>query len=223
MTERHYGKHRGLVTDNKDPSNLGRLRAKVPEVLRDVETGWALPAAPYAGDGIGLFSVPPENSGVWIEFESGDVSRPIWTGCWWADDQRPENYDGTKATPSLKIVRSEQGLIVSLDDDGQTISLSDDSGDNIVTIEVKKGQVTVKGATKVVVDAPQIELVEDSTHPVVFGDELLTYLNEIVNLYATHMHPGEMALGVLPVTPMTPVPPLSPATPSLLSTRVKTG
>ena len=223
MSERHYGKHRGLVTDNKDPSNLGRIRAKVPEILQDVATGWALPAAPYAGDGVGIFAIPAVNAGVWIEFEAGDVSRPIWTGCWWADDQRPKNHDGKQATPPLKIVRSEQGLIVSLDEDGQTISLSDDSGDNIVTIEVKKGQVTVKGATKVVVDAPQIQLVEDSTHPVVFGDELLTYLNQIVNLYATHMHTGEMALGVLPVTPAPPVPPFTPATPSLLSTRVTTG
>jgi hypothetical protein len=113
--------------------------------------------------------------------------------------------------------------MVSLDDGGQTIALSDENGHNIVTIEVTKGQVTVKGATKVVVEAPQIQLVEDSTHPVVFGDELLTYLNQIVNLYATHVHPGELALGVLPVTPAPPVPPFPPATPQLLSSRVTTG
>ena len=74
-----------------------------------------------------------------------------------------------------------------------------------------------------VVQAPQIELVEDSTHPVVFGDELLQYLNQIVELYQTHMHPGELALGVLPVTPAPPVPPFPPALPTLLSTRVTTG
>ena len=221
--QRHYGKYRGLVVDVQDPNNLGRLRARVPEVLQDVETGWALPAAPYAGDGVGSWTIPPVGAGVWIEFEAGDVSRPIWSGCWWASDQRPENQDGSKAVPSLKIVRSEQGLLVSLDDQSQTIAVSDSNGANIVKIEVQKGQITVKGATKVVVEAPQIELVENATHPVVFGDDLLQYLNQLVQLYQTHVHPGELALGVFPVTPAPPVPPFPPATPALLSTRVKTG
>ena len=44
-----FGKYRGIVTDNDDPKNLGRLKARVPEILQDVETGWALPCAPYAG------------------------------------------------------------------------------------------------------------------------------------------------------------------------------
>jgi hypothetical protein len=57
----------------------------------------------------------------------------------------------------------------------------------------------------------------------VFGDKLLQYLQQVVQMYQTHMHPGEMAAGVFPVTPMTPVPPLPPPTPSLLSQKVKAG
>jgi uncharacterized protein involved in type VI secretion and phage assembly len=220
--ERHFGKYRGLVVDVNDPQELGRIRARVPEVLQSVETGWALPAAPYAGDGVGSWTIPPVGAGVWIEFEAGDVSRPIYSGCWWGDGQRPKNHTGSQAVPGLKIVRSEQGLLVSLDDDGRTISVSDEDGKNILTIEVQKGQITVKGATKAVVEAPQIELVENATHPVVFGDDLVQYLNQLGNIYQTHVHPGETALG-FPVTPAPPVPPFPPATPALLSTKVKTG
>jgi tRNA-dihydrouridine synthase len=54
-------------------------------------------------------------------------------------------------------------------------------------------------------------------------DDLLTFLNQMINIYTTHTHPGELALGVFPVTPMTPVPPMPPATPALLSVKVKTG
>ena len=220
----HYGKYRGIVTDNQDPNNLGRLKARVPEVLLDVETGWALPAAtPYSGDGSGLYTVPEPGAGVWIEFEAGDVSRPIWSGCWWGDGQLPKNNSGTAATPSMKIIRSEQGLMVTMDDDGQTIHVSDQNGQNMLEIQVQPGKITIKGATKAVVEAPQIELVENSTHPVVFGDQLLQYLNQIVQLYQVHVHPGELALGVFPVTPAPPVPPLPPATPVLVSQRVKTG
>jgi uncharacterized protein involved in type VI secretion and phage assembly len=223
QTSRYYGKYRGIVTDNQDPNNLGRLKARVPEVLASVETGWALPSLPYSGEGSGAYTVPEPGAGVWIEFEAGEVSRPIWTGCWWGADQLPKNNAGTAATPAIKIIRSEQGLMVTMDDGGQTIHVSDQNAQNMLEIQVQPGKITIKGATKAVVEAPQIELVENSTHPVVFGDQLLQYLNQIVSLYQTHVHPGELALGVFPVTPAPPVPPLPPATPALISQRVKTG
>src|SRR4051794_35412602 len=101
----HYGKYRGTVTDNQDPKNLGRLKAKVPEVLNEVETGWALPAFPYSGDGEGSYAVPPTGAGVWIEFEAGEVSKPIWSGAWFGDSQLPKDNSGTAATPDIKILR----------------------------------------------------------------------------------------------------------------------
>ena len=219
---RYFGKYRGTVTDNADPTHRGRVKVRVPAVLGDLET-WALPCLPYAGNGVGVYTVPEPGAGVWVEFEAGDASYPIWTGGFWADGELPKNEQGTPAVPSLRIIRSEKGLLVSFDDDAQVLTLSDEDGSNIMTIEVGQGKIKIKGNLKVVVEAPQIELVENATHPVVFGDNLLTYLNQLVQLYQTHTHPGELALGVLPVTPAPPVPPLPPATPALLSLKVKTG
>jgi uncharacterized protein involved in type VI secretion and phage assembly len=222
QTSRHYGKYRGTVTDNNDPRNQGRLKVQVPEVLADVASGWALPCAPYASEKTGIYSVPPVGAGVWVEFEAGDTSRPIWVGCWWPSDKLPTDEGGASATPDLKIARSEQGLLLALHDDSQTIALSDSNGDNLLKIEVQQGAVTLKASTKVVVDAPMIQLVANSTHPGVFGDNLLTFLNQLVTMFNTHMHPGQMA-GPLPVTPMVPSPPLTPPDPSLLSTTVTLG
>jgi hypothetical protein len=221
-TERHYGKYRGTVTDNADPSNLGRLRARVPEVLLDVDCGWALPCAPWAGEELGAFAVPPVGAGVWIEFEAGDPSRPIWSGCWWASDKLPKDEAGTAATPAVKIIRSEQGLMVSIDDDGQTISVSDGDGSNMLRIEVQAGLVKILASTKAVVEAPAIELVEDAGHPVVYGDDLVQYLKQVVQMYGSHTHPGQStAMG--PVTPTPPQPALPQPTSALLSTKVKVG
>lgn len=218
-----FGKYRGLVADNQDPRHLGRLKARVPEVLGDVETGWALPAAPYAGDGVGVYTVPARDAGVWIEFESGDVSRPIWSGCWWGEGQSPSDETGSPATPARKIIRTEQGLLLALDDGGRTITLSDSDGNNLLKFQVEQGRITVQAAAKVVVEAPQIELVQGAPHPLVFGDQLLTYLNQLVAMFNSHVHPGELALGILPVTPAPPVPFFPPAKPSLLSERVNCG
>jgi uncharacterized protein involved in type VI secretion and phage assembly len=221
-TGRHYGKYRGVVTDNQDPKKLGRLKLRVPEILGEVETGWALPSAPYAGDGSGVFTIPSPGALVWAEFEAGDVSRPLWAGCCWSAGKLPKDEGGSEATPDVKILRSEQGLMLALHDDDQAIALSDSDGRNLVHIEVRQGQVTVKAATKVVVEAPQIEIVENATHPAVFGDQLTTYLNQLVTLFNSHMHPGQMA-GAVPVTPMPPTAPFTPPTPSLISTKVKVG
>lgn len=221
-TSKHYGKYRGTVTNNDDPRKQGRIRVQVPEILGDIDSGWALPCAPYAGDKTGAYAVPAVGAGVWVEFEAGDVSRPIWVGCWWQSNSAPTDESGTAVTPDVKIVRSEQGLLLALHDDSQTIALSDSNGSNILKIESQQGRVTLKAATKVVVDAPQIELVANATHPGVFGDNLLTYLTQVVTMFNAHMHPGQMA-GPIPVTPTPPVAPLTPPTPAMLSMTVKLG
>lgn len=222
IRNRHFGKYRGKVTDTNDPTMLGRVKVSVPAVLGELEV-WAMPCLPYAGDGTGIFTIPEIDSGVWVEFEGGDPSFPIYTGGFWATAEVPKNEKNIPATPPLKIIRTKAGLLVSMDDTGQVLTLSDENGSNIITLEVLKGQITVKGKIKVVVEAPQIELVENATHPVVFGDELMSYFNQLVQLYNTHLHPGEMALGILPVTPAPPVPPFTPPTPALISTKVKAG
>ena len=207
-----FGKYRGTVTDNNDPTGRGRLEVLVPAVMGE-QPVWALPCAPYAGNNMGIYMVPEPGTGVWVEFEAGDPSYPIWVGCFWGDNETPKNERGTKAAPPLKIIRSQKGLLVTLDDKQQVITLSDKEGNNLVTIEVQQGKVTVKGAQKVVVEAPQIELVENATHPVVFGDELLKYLTKLVLAYQLHTHgPSSPPSNTFP-----------PATPDLISTQVKSG
>lgn len=217
-----YGKYRGVVSDVDDPQSMGRLRASVPEVLGEVESPWALPCAPYSGDGMGIYAVPPVGTGVWMEFEAGDPARPIWAGCWWGTDQLPQNETGAVTRPAIKIIRTESGTMLTMDDDNQVITLSDEDGDNILKIEVTRGKITIKGQTKAIVEAPQIELVENATHPVVFGDELITYLSQLVSIYQSHIHPGETVVGI-PVTPAPPFPQFPMPTPSLISTIVKAG
>jgi uncharacterized protein involved in type VI secretion and phage assembly len=80
---RFYGKYRGVVTDNSDPMQIGRVMAQVPDVLSESPSSWALPCVPAAGLQSGLYIVPPIGSQVWIEFERGDPSLPIWTGGFW--------------------------------------------------------------------------------------------------------------------------------------------
>jgi hypothetical protein len=80
---RYYGKYRGLVIDNIDPLQIGRVMVQVPDVLGETPSSWALPCVPAAGIQSGVFVVPPIGSQVWVEFEQGDADYPIWTGGFW--------------------------------------------------------------------------------------------------------------------------------------------
>jgi uncharacterized protein involved in type VI secretion and phage assembly len=142
---RYYGKFRGIVTDNNDPHKQGRIRAKVPELFGNEQTGWAMPCVPYAPPGHGMLVLPEADSNVWVEFESGDPSRPIWAGCWWPIDKA-----ASISSPSMKIFETAAGNRITLDDTSgsESISLQDKNGATVTLnqqgIELKKGGMSVQ-------------------------------------------------------------------------------
>lgn len=137
MSGPFYGKFRGVVTDNRDPLMLGRVKARVQDVLGKNDTGWALPSLPYAGKGVGLFLVPPVDASVWIEFEHGDPDYPIWTGCFWSQGELPAN----PAVAEMKVLKTDAG----------TITLNDLPGAGGITIETAAGM-------KIVINMQGIEI-----------------------------------------------------------------
>ena len=156
-----YGKYAGKVVDNQDPQNLGRLQVSCPAVLGSLNA-WARPCVPYAGPGVGFFFLPPVGAGVWVEFEGGDVSRAIWTGCYWAQGELP----GDATSPDIKLIVTAaaslriddtQGEIVIANQPGSTITLNDEVsteagsathtvGANGVVSESSPGKVEVGAA-----------------------------------------------------------------------------
>ncbi|MFF7133735.1 phage baseplate assembly protein V [Streptomyces sp. NPDC008196] len=128
-----YGKFRGVVTDNTD--DRGRIRATVADVYGSEKSPWALPAVPYAGNGVGLYLIPPVGALVWIEFEHGDPDHPVWSGCFWAENQAPAT------TPEKKVLKTAAG----------TVTLDETLNKEAVTIETARG-------LKITIDKNGIEI-----------------------------------------------------------------
>lgn len=122
----YFGKYRATVTDVEDPKQQCRIRARVPAVLGEQQCGWALPVAAFAGDGHGLVLLPEVGSGVWIEFEAGQLNSPIWSGGWWAEGQRPAPQAQGK-----RVLVSKKGHQMMMDDDGDEVTLVHASGPEI--------------------------------------------------------------------------------------------
>ncbi|MEM1177005.1 MAG: phage baseplate assembly protein V [Acidobacteriota bacterium] len=86
---RFYGKYRGEVIENDDLEARGRILAIVPAIPGSL-LNWAMPCVPYGGEAVGFYSIPPIGANVWIEFEGGNPSYPIWSGCFWEEGEFPE-------------------------------------------------------------------------------------------------------------------------------------
>ena len=81
--EKYSGKYRGVVMNNIDPMQMGRIMVQVPDVTGLATSSWAMPCVPVAGIQTGMYAIPIIGSGVWIEFEQGDPDYPVWVGCFW--------------------------------------------------------------------------------------------------------------------------------------------
>jgi uncharacterized protein involved in type VI secretion and phage assembly len=139
MSQTFYGKYRGVVTDNKDPLMTGRVKARVPDVMGDRETGWAMPCAPFGGSGVGFFALPTVGAGVWIEFEHGDPDYPVWSGCWFGS--AAEMPPILLAPPYKKTLIKTEG--------GNSVLLDDTPGIGGIILETSGGQKIVMNATGV--------------------------------------------------------------------------
>ena len=108
---------------------------------------------PYAGKNVGVAFLPEVGSGVWIEFEAGDVSYPIWVGCYWRDGEPPSD-----AAPAVKAIVTKSGHKILLDDDGTTITISDQSN-NTVTLS-SDGVTIERGGNKIAIDDSAVNVNE---------------------------------------------------------------
>jgi uncharacterized protein involved in type VI secretion and phage assembly len=152
VRHRFYGKHRGIVEDVDDTEKLGRITAQVPSVYGDATTSpWALPCVPFAGDGYGWVTLPKKGDGVWIEFEGGDPSRPIWTGFWWGTDELP-----SPGGPQQRVLVTPEGLKLVLDDEDKKIQLLHPDG---AEITLTSSAITFKlGSAKIALSSSGVSI-----------------------------------------------------------------
>jgi uncharacterized protein involved in type VI secretion and phage assembly len=141
LRNRFFGKYRGVVVD-VDASSMA-VKAQIPAVLGTQTSGWCQPCVPYAGPQVGFCMLPDVGSGVWIEFEGGDVSFPIWTGCYWVTSDIPSSADAAVKSiiteAGTLAFDTSQGSVTATGTQSQTVTL-DAQG---VTITSDSGSVAV--------------------------------------------------------------------------------
>lgn len=142
--QRFYGVVIGIVTNNKDPDWLGRVKVKFPWLSEDDESDWARVAMPMSGNQMGVFFLPDVGDEVLVSFDQGMVDHPYVLGSLWNGKDKPpvQNRDGKN---NLRLIKSRSGHIIRLDDkDGdEKIEIIDKSGRNSIVISSAEDSITI--------------------------------------------------------------------------------
>jgi len=140
---RYYSIYPGMVYANHDPEQRCRLMVIVPAVSgNDFINHWALPFGMPAGDGIGAVHIPKKGEQVWVMFDHGDPTKPIWAHGWYAtkeqkiDKSYPNNYTYTTGKHTVSIDEKEQ--IVTIKNDKTLVEI--DSQNNAFKLSLEGGK-----------------------------------------------------------------------------------
>jgi uncharacterized protein involved in type VI secretion and phage assembly len=146
---RFPGLYAGRVTNVDDPEKLGRVKVSVPSVFgpesAELET-WARPSWPH-----GHFYVPDVDNFVWVAFENGDPSAPVWLGEWFPAGTAPPEADASP--PVKRVIRTARGNRILLDDTegSEQIVLEDATGNRL---ELTTDGVLLSAAQNLTIEAP---------------------------------------------------------------------
>lgn len=126
----------GIVTDNNDPSNQGRVKVRYPALTSEHASDWARVVSAGAGAERGLLFVPEVNDEVIVGFEMGDIHHPYVLGGLWNGQDAPP-YPSSKTVQSgkvaLRVIQSREGHYIAFleSDDTKGITIVDTSNNTI--------------------------------------------------------------------------------------------
>jgi len=150
----------GIVTNNDDPKNMGRVKVKFPWMVgykADIDSNWARVAAPGAGKARGVFYIPEVNDEVLVAFEHGNPNLPyVLGGLWNGVDETPEKKEEALKNKEVihRMIVSRTGHKIVLDDtQGQeSILIMDKTKKQSILIESATGNITIKGDGDLLID-----------------------------------------------------------------------
>ncbi|MCX5748441.1 MAG: phage baseplate assembly protein V [Proteobacteria bacterium] len=132
----------GVVTDNKDPSKLGRVKVAL-QVLSAKDATWWCPLVMLgAGKNRGWFFIPEVGDEVLVMFEHGDADRPVIVGALWGGKDKPS--DKNPGGVPRRLIKSRGGSKILFDDENKKIVIEDGAGKGRITFDASANKVIIE-------------------------------------------------------------------------------
>lgn len=134
----------GIVTNNEDPEDMGRVKVKFPWLSNEDESHWARLSTPMAGNDRGVYFLPEVDDEVLLAFEHGDMRFPYIVGSLWNGKDKPpaSNQDGKN---NIRVIKSRSGHVIKLvDEDGaEKIEIIDKSEANSIILDTSNNTISI--------------------------------------------------------------------------------
>ncbi|MEN8118686.1 MAG: type VI secretion system tip protein VgrG [Bacteroidota bacterium] len=145
----HSEPQSAVVTDNKDPENLGRVKVKFIWQEDGQSTPWIRTVTPYSANGRGFYFIPEIDDEVLVGFEDGNAEKPYVIGSLYHGKNKPpdglpdskNNFKGIVTKSNLRIEFDEGKKVTTIDtpggnkivvsDDEQSILLNDQNDNKV--------------------------------------------------------------------------------------------
>jgi len=151
---RIYGVVVGIITNNQDPDELGRVKVKIPRISGEDESNWARVVSFMAGNDRGAYFLPEVDDEVLVAFEFGDINMPYVIGSLWnGQDKIPLTNDDGKN--NIRVIKSRYGNMIRLDDtEGEEkIEIIDKNEENMIVIDVNN-KISITSVNDIEISAP---------------------------------------------------------------------
>lgn len=182
---RFYSTYRGYVTKNDDPLGMNRVKVCVPEVRGIIL--WALPKGQQGSFNSGIKWLTPKiGDTVWVSFEGGDISKPIWEYYGWASGETPIELDDKDVIG----FKSPNGNIIILDETDGHLDVYI-QGD--ITIH-SPGIVDISSNTRVRVNSGNNDGVINIKELTDKLNKLVEELESLKSSYNAHVHTTSMGI-----------------------------
>jgi uncharacterized protein involved in type VI secretion and phage assembly len=143
--ERFFGVVVGVVTNNRDPEGMHRVKVKFPWLHLDHESNWARVVAPMAGAGRGAYFLPEAGDEVLLAFEHGSLEHPYVIGTLWNGKDSPPESNGNGKNDN-RAIKSRSGHVIRLGDAAgdERIEIIDKTGSNRVVIKSSNNSISIE-------------------------------------------------------------------------------
>ena len=131
-----------VVTDNKDPKKLGRVKVKIPVLHADQTTFWCPIIMLGAGKNRGWFFIPEKEDEVLVMFEHGDLNRPLVVGALWNGKDKPP--DKNPGGNPRRVIKSREGSKITFDDEKEQLIIEDGAQKGRITFDAKANKITIE-------------------------------------------------------------------------------
>lgn len=129
----------GEVSQINDPERMGRVRVTLP-TYNDIETDWMNVVMPGAGARKGFVMLPDKGDKVLVILTQGNPGYGIVVGGLFGAGNLPEDGISGGRRVTRQSWYSPGGQMITLDDEGNTIRLQNESG---AFIEMHGSQITI--------------------------------------------------------------------------------